>query len=163
MVPEEKELVFDIDMTDYDDVRGCDCKQQRTAMCAQCWPLMRVAAQVLEQVLKEEFGYEHIMFIYSGRRGIHCWVLDGRARTLTHEQRAAIGQYLSVTLKGGEGVPTRPELYSVLHPTLKWSYEHVLEPYFKHRVENGLLAREDMRNKILAYLPVGTVPAYCST
>ncbi len=157
MAPEEKELVFDVDMTDYDDVRGCDCKQQRTPMCALCWPLMRVAAQVLEHVLKEEFGYEHIMFIYSGRRGIHCWVLDSRARTLTHEQRAAIGQYLSVTLKGGEGVPTRPELYAVLHPTLKWAYDHVLEPYFKQRVEGGLLAREEVRNKILAYLPVGTV------
>ena len=63
-----------------------------------------------------------------------------------------------MTLKGGEGVPTRPELYSVLHPTLKWAYDHVLTPYFKHRVENGLLAREDIRNKILAYLPVGTDP-----
>lgn len=155
MVPEEKELVFDVDMTDYNDVRGCDCKQNGTPMCAQCWPLMRVAAQVLEHVLHDEFGYAHLMFVYSGRRGIHCWVLDQRARTLTHEQRAAIGQYLSVTLKGGEGVPARPELYSVLHPTLKWAYEHVLEPYFAARVAEGLLTSAEMRNKILAYLPLG--------
>jgi DNA primase small subunit len=156
MIPEEKELVFDIDMTDYDDVRGCDCKQQRRPICAQCWPLMRVAAQLLEHALRSEFGYEHVLWIYSGRRGVHAWVLDARARMLTQEQRGAIGQYLSVVLKGGEGVPTRPELYNVMHPSLKWAYEHVLEPYFAHRIEQGLLTREDMRNKILAYLPPGT-------
>ena len=92
--PVQRELVFDIDLTDYDDVRKCGC--QNAKICRTCWTFMTAALKVLDQGLREDFGFQHIAWFYSGRRGIHAWVCDEEARNLSDEARSAVANYFEV-------------------------------------------------------------------
>jgi len=91
---EEKELVIDIDISDYDEVRTC-CQDKQ--VCDKCWPIMNCAIEVLNELLTTEFGFDHKLFIFSGRRGVHCWVGDHWARKLDTNARSAFISYLSIT------------------------------------------------------------------
>jgi DNA primase small subunit len=117
--PELRELVFDIDMTDYDEIRTC-CSGG--AICRRCWGFIAAAVKVLEKALRgksslpdnlnipylslcitESFGFKHLLWVYSGRRGIHCWISDRHALAFTDDQRRALVTFLEV-VKGGKEV-----------------------------------------------------------
>ncbi|XP_026426943.1 DNA primase small subunit-like isoform X1 [Papaver somniferum] len=156
--PVEKELVFDIDMSDYDDVRYC-CSGAN--ICQKCWPLMTIAIKVIDSALREDFGFTHILWVYSGRRGVHCWVCDARARRLNNAQRAAIADYFHV-YKGNEN--SRKKVFlggPALHPSLVRSYQQVLRPFFEEDLLCGqsLLETEEKFEKILEMIPDESITA----
>lgn len=93
MVPLEKELVFDIDMDDYDTFRTCCSGAQ---VCQRCWRFITLAMEVINTALEEDFGYHDFVWVFSGRRGAHCWVSDKRARQLNDMQRRNVLDYLNV-------------------------------------------------------------------
>lgn len=60
------------------------------------------------------------MWVYSGRRGVHCWVSDERARKLNNEGRKAIVNFLDVMKnKAGIQFARKVKLPNVLHPSLQ--------------------------------------------
>lgn len=95
--PVQRELVFDIDLTDYDEIRNCGCSGAK--ICQKCWTFMTMAVKIMDEGLKEDFGFERIAWFYSGRRGVHAWVADESARTLSNEARSAVANYFEVSLQ----------------------------------------------------------------
>lgn len=96
--PQLRELVFDIDMTDYDSIRTC-CSG--ADICRRCWTFIAAAVRVLDRGIRDQFGYKHLLWVYSGRRGIHLWISDREALELTDEQRKALVGWLTV-IQGGK-------------------------------------------------------------
>lgn len=124
--PVLRELVFDIDLTDYDDIRSC-CAD--TKICRKCWKYICIAVEVLEVALRDDFGFKQLLWVYSGRRGIHCWVSDEEALRLSDEQRKAIVNYIDIMRGGGGRQGLKVDQKLPLHPAIQRSY-NILRVHF---------------------------------
>lgn len=118
--PVSRELVFDIDMTDYDAIRTC-CSGK--GICKRCWAFIAVAVKVLDSALRDDFGFHHLLWVYSGRRGIHLWISDKHACDLADDARKAIVGWLEV-VKGGSQQGKKVDVHggnngTHLHPALQ--------------------------------------------
>ncbi|KAF2152692.1 prim-pol domain-containing protein [Myriangium duriaei CBS 260.36] len=148
--PVAKELVFDIDMTDYDEIRTCCSKAQ---ICPKCWEYMTAAIKVLDRALREDFGFKHLLWVYSGRRGVHCWVSDRRARQMDDATRRSVAGYMEV-LRGGQ---KKVSLRRPLHPHIERSLT-LLNPHF-----SSLLSSQDpfltpaQSTRLLSLIPDSTL------
>ena len=151
----ERELVFDVDMTDYDDIRTC-CTGAN--ICKRCWPYMTMALKVVDRALREDFAFKHILWIYSGRRGVHCWVNDPEARALSNDARSAVVEYLSVETGTNENSDRKMKstFTAPIHPALKRAYD-ILEPMFERCIcdgeGQGLLASSRSIIEVLNKIP----------
>jgi len=79
----------------------------------------------------DDFGYKHLLWVYSGRRGIHCWISDEAAMALTDDERKTVMAYLEV-VKGGQGMAKKVNVRGTfagkahpLHPSLQMSLNEV--------------------------------------
>lgn len=79
---------------------------------------MQFAMKIVDKVLEEDFGFQHRLWVYSGRRGIHCWVADEAARRLTSQARSAIAEYITI-VKGSDSQVKKVNLPYNLHPSLR--------------------------------------------
>jgi DNA primase small subunit len=147
-VPIQKEMVVDIDMNDYDDVRTC-CTGAN--VCRLCFQYLRVAMDVINVILEEDFDFRNLLWVFSGRRGIHAWVCDEGAREMTNDMRSAVVSYCNLE-KGNEhsGVMMLP---SPLHPRLKKVFKY-MKPQFEKIIiqDHGLLSIDKHREKFLRFL-----------
>uniref|UniRef100_A0A8C8RNH9 DNA primase n=1 Tax=Pelusios castaneus TaxID=367368 RepID=A0A8C8RNH9_9SAUR len=147
---QEKELVFDIDMTDYDDVRRC-CSSAE--ICPKCWTLMTIAIRVIDRALVEDFGVKHRLWVYSGRRGVHCWVCDDSVRKWSSNLRSATVEYLTL-VKGGPDTVKKVNLTDPIHPFISKSLS-LVEPYFREYalVGQDILGCRESWEKVVALVP----------
>ncbi|KAK5942395.1 p48 polypeptide of DNA primase [Knufia obscura] len=147
--PLTKEMVFDIDLTDYDDIRTCCVKAN---ICEKCWKFATMTIKVLDAGLREDFGFEHILWVYSGRRGVHAWISDKEARELDDDKRRALVGYFEV-LKGGAQGGKKVNLKRPLHPHVRRSLD-ILQPYFfEILVEQEPFMRKEGEERLLQLLP----------
>jgi DNA primase small subunit len=81
-----KEMIFDIDITDYD--RFCSCREVKR-VCRTCWLHMEGTCLILNDILTSRYGVkqENIMWIFSGGKGVHCFVNDSRMLKMSESQR----------------------------------------------------------------------------
>eukprot|EP00286_Rhodomonas_abbreviata_P025945 CAMPEP_0181313352 /NCGR_PEP_ID=MMETSP1101-20121128/14202_1 /TAXON_ID=46948 /ORGANISM="Rhodomonas abbreviata, Strain Caron Lab Isolate" /LENGTH=445 /DNA_ID=CAMNT_0023420299 /DNA_START=21 /DNA_END=1358 /DNA_ORIENTATION=- len=116
-----REFVLDIDLTDYqeDGTIASNCIDPSNPEFKKSWRFMALAVKVLDKALRDDFGFKHLLWVFSGRRGIHCWVADERARFMSNAARTAVADYLNI-FKGGEKEKTQiPALHTPLHPSLE--------------------------------------------
>jgi DNA primase small subunit len=147
--PIMKELVFDIDMTDYDPIRTC-CSGAN--ICHKCWQFINMAIKVVDTALREDFGFQHILWVYSGRRGAHAWVSDKRAREMDDAKRRSIAGYLVVVTGTEHG--KRMGIRHPLHPHLERSLK-LLNPHFQSDVleDQDPWQSTEQTQKLLDLLP----------
>ena len=145
VVPMGREFVIDIDMNDYNSVRTC-CRD--ATVCSSCWILMTIAIKIINDILRRHLGFRHLLWVFSGRRGVHCWVCDESAKLLSSEERAAIIQYMSKP-----SFPFPPQMYEM--------YNNILLRYFETHVlpQQRLFDFPSMRESILKKLPKSVASA----
>jgi DNA primase catalytic subunit len=91
-----RELVFDIDVTDYAKHCACDCSETKRA-CSKCWVFIRLAMHCLNYAFTKSFSIAQsdIYWFFSGNRGVHCFILDEEFAFREADMRETFAEYLT--------------------------------------------------------------------
>lgn len=97
----------------------------------------------------EDFGFVHILWVFSGRRGIHCWVCDQAARHLPGKSRSAVAEYLQLIQTLGN--QSLVKIGDKMHHSVRRAYR-VIEPLFDEIIlqDQNLFAKPAGVSKLLA-------------
>ncbi len=101
--------------------------------------------------MREDFDFKCCLWVFSGRRGVHCWISDPEARSMNNEMRNAVANYINLNI-GGEN-SGKLKLTYPLHPHLQKAYD-ILQKEFEKLVieEQNILTVEKHRTKFLSFL-----------
>ncbi|XP_066249522.1 DNA primase small subunit [Euwallacea similis] len=146
--PKLKEIVFDIDMTDYDNIRIC-CSGAN--VCNKCWRFLVIAAKSIDCTLREDFGFEHVLWVFSGRRGIHAWVCDQTAKECDDNERSAIAEYFNIfdnSMSNGKTVKLPGNISTKIQRDLE-----IINKYFRSIIEEqDLLGTAERLDKFMNFI-----------
>lgn len=143
-----KEFVFDIDLDDFDDLfntklclfngklnkdeiqfkslRICGCIGQKKA-CSKCWYLMGSSSIVIKFFMEKFFNINKFLWVYSGNRGIHCWINNKQLNLLNENSRKNIMNLMILN--------TDKEIFNKMNNNLfKELFEKELNPYFLTKI-----------------------------
>jgi DNA primase small subunit len=125
---------------------------------------MTVAVKILDAALREDFGFSNLLWVYSGRRGVHCWVCDPSARKLTQSARGAVAEYLQI-VSGGERKTKKVNIPGNIkvHPSLDRAVKIIKESFEKLcLIDQDILGNKERWNKVLALIPDEDLRADCA-
>lgn len=87
-------LKMEIDVTDYDHL---GINKASVGACDAAWPYVAFGCRLITELLEQAFALRNIMYAYSGRRGVHMWILDQGSAQLDAAQRRAIASFCNYT------------------------------------------------------------------
>jgi DNA primase small subunit len=162
-----RDLIFDLDLDEYDPVRTCKCKGRE--VCEICWAFMQDAANIMDETFAVDFGFKKRIWVYTGGRGYHCWILDADTFDLDQNQRTAIVEYMQLIHdpKGVQKIDDPGEFANLLVRRIyrKIGRKYIMETPIKRLEEEAgftknsiAKARERLKNSELVADIVDSIP-----
>lgn len=107
-------------------------------------------------VITEDFGFNHILWVFSGRRGIHAWICDSSARSLDTPSRAAVAEYLQL-ISGGQFMKKKVNLTDKIHYSVQRALNIISPRFIEIFVEEqNMFGTAERIDKFLGLLPDDT-------
>lgn len=153
-----RELIFDVDLDkEYNCFRTCECVKEEKSppfICPQCWPYLTLAIRTVEHLLARHFGWYDTLWLFSGRRGVHCWVLDPAAGLLSDQSRRHITEFF----RRFTYVDSNPAQWLAYQPSLQELYTQILKPRLRLMIERQQIRLSDKQTLNVIANSFATVP-----
>jgi len=167
-----KEFLFDIDANDFDvdenkdllllfkafnnniiinnefkSIRICECIGKKQ-VCKECWYLIGSSALVIKFFMENLFQIKKFLWVYSGNRGIHCWINDKQLNNLDSEARKSILKMISFS--------SDQSLFQILSEenVMIMNLYKQLESYFKEYVLSNSIIFTKLKPLILEFIKI---------